>query len=62
MAKRNKAVIAVVGLIFLLLGAFWTIAFALKDQFLLGILGAGGAVVIGVLLIAWAFGGVDETH
>lgn len=55
MAKKNKTVWGVVGLLLTLFGVIGTIPILLNRVYLIGLSITGLAVIIGVILMAWAF-------
>ena len=50
---KNKTIWAVIGSLFIIIGGIWSIPLAL-NKFLPGIILTTIAVIIGVILIAWA--------
>ncbi|MAH46535.1 hypothetical protein CMI37_11960 [Candidatus Pacearchaeota archaeon] len=53
---RNKTVIGVIGIILVIFGIIWTIPLALKGvPYVYGLFGTSFLVVLGVILISWAF-------
>lgn len=55
MAKKNKMVWGVIGLLLTLFGVTGTIPILLNREYLIGLSITGLAVIIGVILMAWAF-------
>ena len=56
MTRKNKTFWGVLGTILLIFGAIGTISLAVKGQeYLYGLFVTGAFVIVGVLLIAWAF-------
>ncbi len=53
---KNKTVIGVIGVIFIIFGIVGTIPLALKGHpYIYGLFITGFLVILGVILIAWAF-------
>ncbi len=55
MAKQNKTIWGVVGVILTLFGIMGTIPILLNREYLIGLPVTGISVIIGVILMAWAF-------
>jgi len=57
MVKKKETVIGALGIILSILGVIWTIPLSLKGTpYTYGIILTSSMVIIGILLIAWAFG------
>lgn len=55
MAKKNKTILGVVGVILTLFGVIGTIPIILNREYLIGLPVTGVSVIIGIVLMAWAF-------
>ncbi len=55
MAKKNKTVWGVLGMLLTLFGIIGTIPILLSGEYLIGLPITGIAVIIGIILMAWAF-------
>ncbi len=55
MAKKNKTLWGVVGVLLTLFGITGTIPILLNREYLIGLPVTGLAVIIGIILIAWTF-------
>lgn len=55
MIKKNKTVLGVIGIILTLFGIIFTIPILLNREYFFVLFLTGLSVIIGVILIAWAF-------
>ena len=55
MTKKNKTVWGVIGVILTLFGITGTIPILLNREYLIGLPITGLSVIIGIILMAWAF-------
>lgn len=54
--KKNKMVIGVLGVVLTIFGVIGTIPILLNKEYLVGLLATGLSVIVGIILIALAFG------
>ncbi len=55
MAKNNKTVWGVIGVLLTLFGIIGTIPILLNKEYLISLPVTGIAVIVGIILMAWAF-------
>ena len=55
MAKKNRTVWGVIGVILTLFGVIGTIPILLNREYLIGLPTTGLSVIVGIVLMAWAF-------